>query len=129
VRDLLRWIAEKLGRIGSRRRGGREDAPAHATEEMSQRLGQLEERLKEIEEAMGAGSEEPDMTGEVVSEAEGPEPSPLMETEEVLANAQEAGGGADETDETVVEVRRGIPLGIPGQQARRKTARLWEGVV
>jgi hypothetical protein len=128
VRGLLRWIAEKLGRIGSRRRGGREDAPAHATEEMSQRLGQLEERLKEIEEAMGADSEEPDITGEVVSEAEGPEPSPLTETEEVLAKAQEA-GGADVTDETVVEVRRGIPLGIPGQQARRKTARLWEGVV
>jgi hypothetical protein len=128
VRGLLRWIAEKLERIGSRRRGGREDAPAHATEEMSQRLGQLEERLKEIEEAMGADSEEPDITGEVVSEAEGPEPSPLMETEEVLAKAQEA-GGADVTDETVVEVRRGIPLGIPGQQARRKTARLWEGVV
>jgi hypothetical protein len=38
-------------------------------------------------------------------------------------------GSGGHADGMSVDVRRGMPQGIPGQQARRKAARFWEGVL
>ena len=107
---------------------------------LAERLGELEARLKEIEEAMGVQDgmhgEDLDRTGDEVWEGEGTVPRALMEAERVLAKAREQCGaslegddGVDVTDETSRAVRRGVPQGIPGQQARRNAARFWEGVL
>jgi len=139
VNGVVRRIAEKLRRAWRRRRG--EDRRG---DELAERLGQIEARLREIEESMQAdgggtivttGSQQAqDEAGAEVWEAAGTTPRPLAESTEVLAKAQRAAdialaGDEDVADETMVEVRPGMPQGLPGQQARRKAARFWEGVL
>lgn len=84
---------------------------------------------------MTTGSQQAqDEAGADVWEAKGTTPRPLVESTETLAKAQRTAGivvtgDEDVADETMVEVRPGMPQGLPGQQARRKAARFWEEVL
>ncbi|MCE5237313.1 hypothetical protein LLH23_02350 [bacterium] len=139
MNGVVRRIAEKLRWAWRRRRG--EDKRG---DDLAERLGQIEEKLREIEASMQAdgggatvttGSQQAqEERGPEVWEAAGTTPRPLVERTAVLAKAQRAGdivlaGDEDVADETMVEVRPGMPQGLPGQQARRKAARFWEGVL
>ena len=120
---------------------------------LAERLGQLEVRVTELEVAGVAtradGSaqgwhagvaeridryeeadvrdeveELPAVAGEAMAVTDG---EPLEKAQGVIAGADAE--GTVEMGMTEVSVRPGVPQGIPGQQARRQAARLWEGVL
>lgn len=112
----------------------------NGSDPLAERLGELEARLKEIEEAMGVDDgmhgEDLDRSGDEVWEGAGTVPRALREAEGVLAKAQLERGAhlgcaptVGDGNEMTVAVSRGVPQGIPGQQARRNAARFWEGVL
>jgi len=139
VNGVVRRIVEQLRWAWRRRRG--ED---RREDKLAERLGQIEAKLREIEASMQAdgggttvttGSQQAqDEAGAEVWEGAGRTPRPLGESTEAPAEAQRVAdialaGDGEAVDETMVEVRPGMPQGLPGQQARRKAARFWEGVL
>jgi hypothetical protein len=123
---------------------------------LAERVGRLEERVLRLEEAWRGGGEgvvrtdgSEDGTAEGrdwtdahggnerenVWEGEGTMPQALRvggvlaKAHELGADTPEGGDGADVMEALPTAVSRGVPQGLPGEQARRKAAQLWEGVL
>ena len=151
-RMMVRWLRRGLEAVRRVRTRRRTEGAA-----LAERLRAVEQRLDELEAAVevarseemsdGAAGDvslrEAEGSGSVISPAEDGCASETDAStrndmcEETLEKARGSAEGVSlvaegegtTADGAQAEVRRGMPQGIPGQQARRTAARLWEGVL